>query len=51
MQSVEGVKMLLYLLTALPIFVLLRRTVFKPKTGIVDMPPPITDTITGKVRA
>jgi hypothetical protein len=41
--------MFLYLLTALPIFVILRRTVFKPKPNPIDMPAPITDTRTGQV--
>jgi hypothetical protein len=41
--------MLLYLLTAVPIFILLRRTIFKPKPGAIDLPAPVADTLTGKV--
>jgi hypothetical protein len=45
----SGKKMFLYLLAALPIFVFLRRTVFKPERGGMDQPPPTAVIVTGQV--
>ena len=43
------VKMFLYLFAILPVFVILRRTVFKPERGRVDQPAPVALTLTGQV--